>query len=334
MSRWLLGVLLVSACTPEPGPTHTPQGGTPGGTPTTPVTGTVTGTLTDSGTTTPPTGTTATTTYDCTLAWPATQGATAVGTMPSTEDFDITADGYVVHVESSNLVLRDYTGVNVTVVSPNVTSNASGTRVLSTGDIVVADVTAGTLWLVERATGNKTPLWYGNWPNGIDTDRDDNVYITDFADNGSLTRINAYNPQDREVIVDGVYRPNGVVLSPDYQTLYIAANWENAIYAIERNLDGTWGDSFLFQDNPGSAQSVTTDACGTVYWEKSNELWRRTADRVDAGNVAVMGQGYFPNIRFGNDVGGFKRDYIYGLSNNQLVEVHVGVPGKKHVSIQ
>lgn len=331
MVRWLPWVVLTAACAPEP-TGRPPGGGTPVGTVTTTPTTTV-GTPTDSGTTTS-SGTTVTTTYDCTLPWPATQGAHVVGSIPSTEDFDITADGYVVHIESGNLVKRNLAGDQVIPIAANVTFNASGTRVLRTGDVVVAAVDSGTLFLVDQYTGSKTPLWNGNWPNGIDIDRDDNVYVTDFADNGSLTRINAYNPDDREVLATNMYRPNGVVLSPDYQTLYIAANWENAIWAMERNLDGTWGSIHVFQDNPGSAQSVTTDACGTVYWEKSNELWRRTADRVDAGNVAVMGQGYFPNIRFGNDVGGFKRDHIYGLSNNQLVEVHVGVPGKKHISIQ
>lgn len=327
----LLPILIaLVACQPEPVDTDRPASGTPAGT----LVGTLTGgsgITTDTGTTT----STVTTTYDCTTPWPASMGATQVSSgIASTEDFDITADGYIVHVESGNLVKRSYNGQDTILISPNVTNNAAGTRVLRNGDVVVADVSGGTLILVDHVTGTKTTLFNANWPNGIDVDRDDNIYITDFADQGTITRINAYNPTDRETIASNMNRPNGVVLTPDGQTLIIAANWSNQLWAIDKQVDGTWSGVRVFQNNPGSAQSVTTDVCGTVYWESGSDVWRKRQDGTDGGPVLQGGAGYFPNLRFGNDVGGFKRDYLYGLSNNALFEFHVGVPGKKHISLQ
>lgn len=325
----LLCALLIG-CTPQPqdtdrpDPTTTPTGTLPTGTTTTTDTS-------DTGTTT----TGPTTTYDCALAWPATQGFANIASMPPSEDFDITADGYLVHVENGNLVKRSYNGQDQILISPNVTSNAAGTRVLKNGDVLVAAVDTGTLILVDAVTGQKETIWSANWPNGMDVDADDNVYVSDFADNGVVMRINVYQPDDREVLIDNIHRPNGIALSPDGLTLYVAANWDDRIVAIDKDpVTGNWGTPRLFKDSPGAAQSVTTDVCGTVYWEAGSDVYRQTADGTSGGQVADPAQGYFPNLRFGNDVGGFQRDHLYGLSSNSLYEFHVGVPGKKHISIQ
>jgi len=280
------------------------------------------------------TGTPPLTTYDCSTPWPDSLGARTVSSIAASEDFDITEDGYLVHVEAGNLVARSYLADDSYLIAANVSSNAAGTRVLKNGDVAVSDVSTGTLVLVDRLTGNKTVLLSRNWPNGIDVDKDDNIYVTDFADSGTLTRINAYNPDDNEILASNMYRPNGVVLSPDGQFLYIAANWQDEIWRMEKDANGDWGSLQVWQTAPGVPQSVTTDACGTVYWENWAKVRRKSADGSDGGEVADAGGGYFPNLRWGNDVGGFQRDHLYGLSGGQLWEFHVGIPGKKHISIQ
>ena len=323
----LLTVLL--ACGPEP--VQAP-GDTDPTVPTVPtLTTTPTGVDTSS---TGDTGTPPLTTYDCSTPWPDSLGARTVSSIAASEDFDITEDGYVVHVEGGNLVARSYLADDSYLIAPNVSNNAAGTRVLKNGDVAVADVSTGTLVLVDRLTGAKTNLLSRNWPNGIDVDKDDNIYITDFADNGTLTRVNAYNPDDNEILASNMYRPNGVVLSPDGQHLYIAANWIDQIWRMEKDANGVWGGLEVWQEQPGVPQSVTTDACGTVYWENWALVRRKSADGTQGGNVADAGGGYFPNLRWGNDVGGFKRDHLYGLSGGELWEFHVGIPGKKHISIQ
>jgi len=280
------------------------------------------------------TGTPPLTTYDCTTPWPASMGAHTVSAIASSEDFDIMADGYLVHIEGGNLVARSYLADDSYLVAANVASNAAGTRVLKNGDIAVSNVSSGTLMLVNYQTGAKTTLLSRNWPNGIDVDKDDYIYITDFADSGSLTKVNAYDPNDMEILAQDMYRPNGVVLSPDGMFLYIAANWIDQIWRMERDVNGDWGNLQVWQDQPGVPQSVTTDACGTVYWENWAQVRRKSADGGQSGGVADAGGGYFPNLRWGNDVGGFKRDHLYGLSSGQMWEFHVGIPGKKHISIQ
>ncbi len=324
-----LSLLALLGCAQQPQETAPPPR------PTTSTGTTTTVTSTDS-THTGETGTTSTvtTTYDCTTPWPTSNGVSSVGQIPSSEDFDITEDGYLIHVENGNLVKRSKSGQDTILVSPNVTQNAAGTRVLKNGDIAVSDVNSGLLVLVDVLTGVKTTLLSANWPNGIDVDADDNIYIADFADQGWVRRINAYNPADTEVLATGLYRPNGLALSPDGQTLYVAANWQNELWAFDRQADGSWGEIRLFHSDPGAAQSVTTDVCGAVYWESGAQVWRKSADGLEGGGVVNGQNGYFPNLRFGNDVGGFRRDALYGLSNNQLYEFDVGIPGKKHISIQ
>lgn len=274
-------------------------------------------------------------TYDCSLPWPTSLGPTLIGPVPASEDFDIDADGDLIHVENSNLVVRSSVDNSVTVIAGNLTWSASGTRVLRNGDIVVADSANGNVVRVDRQTGAKVTLINRNWPNGIDVDADDNVYVSDFADIGSVTRINAYDPADNEILLANVARPNGVALSPDGNTLYIAANWSDEIWALEKDGNGDWGPPSMFHTNPGAAQSVTTDICGTVYWESGDTVRRQTADGAQSGDVTTApGFQYTPNLRWGYGVGGFKAEHLYALSRGDLWEFHVGVPGKKHISEQ
>jgi len=276
-----------------------------------------------------------TTDYDCTTPWPATTDPVVIGPVPASEDFDIDADGNLIHVESGNLVVRDSVTNTVTVIAPNLTWSASGTRVLRNGDIVVADSANGNVVRVDRQTGAKVILINRNWPNGIDVDRDDNIYLTDFADIGSVTRINAYDPTDNEILINNVARPNGVVLSPDGNTLHVALNWSNEIWKMEKDVNGDWGPPSIFHNSPGSAQSVTTDICGTLYWEALDTVRRRTADGAQSGDVGTApGFQYMPNLRWGYGVGGFQEGHLYALSRGELWEFYVGVPGKKHISDQ
>ncbi len=316
------------ACSPSPD--RKPEPGTDSATPTA-SSSTPTGSpaTTDSGSTGP------TTTFDCTQPWPDSLGATIVGSVPASEDFDIDADGNLIQVRASNLISRSSVDGSVTVIVPNLTWSAAGTRVLATGDIVVADVAGGSLVLVDRQTGATQNLLARNWPNGIDVDADNNVYVSDFSENGSVTRINAYDPADNEILLDGIDNPNGVALSPDGRTLYIAANWDSDIWALEKDASGDWGPPTLFNGSSGSAQSVTTDACGTVYWEAFDTVKRMSADGAQSGTLTTApGFQYLPNLRWGYGVGGFKAEHLYALSRGELWEFHVGIPGKRHISAQ
>lgn len=320
LTLWLL------ACAPEPSDRGGPTGAT-----TTPA-GTPGGSTADSG---DASSTGPTTTYDCSQPWPDSLGATVVGSVPASEDFDIDHDGYLIHVEQRNLVARSSVDGSVTIIAPNLTFSASGTRVLRNGDVVVGDAFDGSLVLVDRQTGATTHLLSRAWPNGIDVDADDNIYVSDFTENGSVTRINAYDPTDMEVLLDGVPHPNGVALSPDGNTLYVAFNNEAEIWALHRDPAGDWGDPSLFVDGLGSAQSVTTDVCGTLYWEAFDTIRRQLADGSAHGDVTTApGFQYLPNIRWGHGQGGFEAEHLYALSRGELWSFHVGIPGKRHISDQ
>lgn len=299
--------------------------------------------LSDSGLRSTPTSGLATTTgtpptdtlYDCSLPWPTPLGSQVVSAMPRSEDFDISPEGTLIHVEDGNLVERSYDGQLVAVISPNITAEAAGTRLLPTGDVLVAAVPEGTLYRVDRATGEKVAIWSGNRPNGLDVDAQNNVYLSDFNEQGSVVRVNAYQPQDQEVLLDDVYNPNGVALAPDGRSLYVALNHLDRILVLERSsTTDPWGPPRSFREQAGIPQGLAVDACGTVYWEAGSDVFRQRADGSESGPVVQLDWGYFPNMRFGTDAGGFERASLYRLADGDLHRVHVGIPGASIAAIQ
>ena len=68
-----------------------------------------------------------------------------------------------------------------------------------------------------------------------------------------------------ELIDDGLKRPNGIALSPDARTLYVASSddSERVIMAYEVRPDGGVGEARLFADTWGDGLAV--DRMGNVY---------------------------------------------------------------------
>src|SRR5688572_14381965 len=74
-----------------------------------------------------------------------------LATFETAEDFDFDADGYLCTIRSGNLGCRDQAG-DSKVVAAGVGTATAGTRVLPTGDWVVADAGTGTVDLVDAVT--------------------------------------------------------------------------------------------------------------------------------------------------------------------------------------
>lgn len=175
----------------------------------------------------------------------------------SSEDFAFTADGWVVGVDqNNNLVAQDIKG-NMRVIRPSVGA-AAGIRILPGGDIVLASVSQGAL---QRITpeGSLTTLASGfGYPNGIDLDLDGYVYVSD-QNAGTVSRVDPESG-DTVVIADGLYNPNGLTFSPDYQTLYVGSFGSGGVYAIDRDDAGGWAHFRVWTVSP-LAKGPPLDAC-------------------------------------------------------------------------
>ena len=332
--RLLIVALVLGGCT-EPEPYEVPQ--KPGKTTssTTTGSGTTTWTTSTTPTTTPPTvSTNGLYVYDCSQPNPQVTGISSVGTYGPAEDFDFDANGNAIQVFSSNLTYRNKTGDSSGVITPGISSNAAGTRVLADGDYVVADVSSGEVLLVDHTTGAASTLFAApSWPNGIEIDRDGYLYVSDFT-GGSIVRFDPYDVTDNETIATGMNLPNGLALSPDEQILYVAGSGGDLFRIFRDPTTGAWDSGELFLSPGSSPQGINVDICGNVYWtDGTDRILRWDVDNGQVDEVAELQSGYLPNLRWGSGVGGWEVDHLYASDRfaEEMFEIPVGIPGQMHV---
>jgi sugar lactone lactonase YvrE len=258
------------------------------------------------------------------------------------EDFDFDGAGLTIAIYSGNLTGKEKGGPYVRLISPGlIGGQAAGTRVLPTGDYVVADVGQGTLELVDGVSGAAITMASGfGYPNGVEVDSLNNVYVAD-QDANKIVRVNAYDNDDYELVAGGLTGPNGLVLSPDEQTLYVGtfADWSgNKIYAIDRDPAGGWMEErviFSSGGGDGGYDGINVDICGNVYWTEyiEGKVWRLLADGSSVDRVATLPSYWIPNLRWGHDIGGWERDILYvsDREDGRIFALEMGIPGKKHV---
>jgi len=106
------------------------------------------------------------------------------------------------------------------------------------------------------------------------------------------------------VVVDVEY-PNGLALSPDERTLYIAnTRWTQYVHAIDLNDDGTLRRRRIFADlsngdGPGIPDGMKVDALGRVYTTGPGGIWVHEPDGRFLGIIRVPEMAV--NIAFGGD---------------------------------
>jgi sugar lactone lactonase YvrE len=275
--------------------------------------------------------------FDCSAPWDNAPPVTTLTGWSRAEDFDFDGEGYVVAVVNRNLFGRDPYGNNK-VVAPSISGWTAGTRVLSTGDWVVADPENGSVVLITTATGAKTEILGGvAYPNGIEVDAEHNVYIGE-NDGDRVLRVNAYDPTDLEVVARDIREPNGVILSPDGQTLYVGSFGGGVIYAVDRDPAGGWMPHRVFYDPPvrdGGFDGINVDACGNVYITEfvKGKVYRVAPDASRVFEIADLPSSWIPNLRWGVGVAGWDPDTLYVSDRDQgrLFAIDVGIPGKPHL---
>ncbi len=168
------------------------------------------------------------------VALPVT--ATNLRDFSGAEDFAFDAMGNLVSNREGNLIKQPKQG-SASLLAPNIGETA-GTRFLSNGDLVIAQVDNGDLWRI-RPDGSTSVIISGiDYPNGVEVDQDDFVYVAE-QNAGQVRRV---NPDTGEftIVAKGIYNPNGLSFSPDYKTLYINSFGQGSVHSVTVDASGTW----------------------------------------------------------------------------------------------
>jgi gluconolactonase len=112
-----------------------------------------------------------------------------------------------------------------------------------------------------------------NSPNDLTVRADGTVYFTDpnfqrgnRADEmAGRTGVFRVSGGEVSLVDDTISQPNGVVLSPDGNTLYVGGNSAGKIYKYPVLADGTTGPRTEFA-NVSGADGATIDCAGNLYW--------------------------------------------------------------------
>jgi gluconolactonase len=112
-----------------------------------------------------------------------------------------------------------------------------------------------------------------NSPNDLTVRGDGTIYFTDPSfqrgnrtdEMAGRTGVFRLNGDGVFLVDDTVSQPNGVVLSPDGNTLYVGGNSAGKIYKYPVLADGSTGPRTEFA-NVNGADGATVDCAGNLYW--------------------------------------------------------------------
>ncbi len=284
---------------------------------------------------------------DCSSLTSLPVSHTAITGFSGSEDFAFDKEGNLVSTREGNMTRQKKSGGR-TLLSPNVGETA-GTRFLSNGDLVVAQVDRGELWKIASDGSTQTILSGLVYPNGVEVDRDGFVYVSEL-DAGRIRRINPDNG-DATIIATGLEAPNGVSFSPDYKTLYVNSFGGGTVHKITVDGNGDWSAPELLGRVPkstgggglpsggfpgagGGLDALTVDECGNVYVTEYELgiIWRFSPEGVRE-KVVELPSFWIPNMHWGSGVGGWDENILYVMDRElgRLFELDLGVREKERV---
>lgn len=315
-------------------------GGTTSSTPPTPPTEDTSPPTLDSGgdSGTVPTGTDTAPPYDCSVLPAVPVQYDTLQGWGTAEDFDFDVDGYHVAILNQNLVGHDRYD-NQKIITPGISTFTSGTRVLATGDWIVANSGAGDLLRIDVANGGQEVIASGlNYPNGVEVSHDGFAFT---AENGAgrVVQVEPYTEAKYQV-AGGLDGANGLTFNPAEDILYVGSFGAGKVWAVPRLGPTEWDASYVLWDTilgDGGFDGINTDICGNVYLTEyiAGKVWRITPDGLNGDLVVDLPSSWIPNIRWGNNHGGWATDYLYVADRDQgrLFALHMGIQGRPHVSV-
>jgi len=165
-------------------------------------------------------------------------------------------------------------------VAPFVTdsTDANGMMMNSKGELYVCEGAAYRVVKFDVATKKKTVLaseidgQHFNEPNDLTIDEVDGFYFTDpcysHHKQKAVMKEDVYyvSPQGKVTRVSTVCkRPNGILLSADNKTLYLADNGGRVLYKYDVKAPGVLANEMKWIDLPGGPDGMTLDEHGNLY---------------------------------------------------------------------
>ncbi len=253
----------------------------------------------------------------------------------ASEDFCFDDDGHLISHDVNALFRQEYPpGASVPfAVTDGGPGGPASMRMLSTGDLVYANVDTSTLYRVAPDGG--TTVIYGSlgYATGIDIHPDGTVFLADLM---GIMRFDPYGKTMEILIESGALSmPNGMTFSDDYSTLYIGTM--NGIHEVPVDAAGTpTGAPQLFAESPdgGELLGMGVDRCGNVYaLHEGQRLLRFDPDSGEPETLMdLQAYGWMTNLQWGSGIGGWQSTSIYITDRNAnapvYYEVDVGVPSK------
>lgn len=199
-------------------------------------------------------------------------------------------------------------------------SGSNGLAIDSLDQLVLADQRNKQIVRVDSTSAQAvgTIAGPGNYkPNDVIVRSDDNVYFTD-PDTG-FYRISPAGEVSGPMT--DVSRPNGMVLSPDENTLYVGDVGNKQIHAFQVGADGSVSGGTLFV-------TATNDTVDGMAVDCAGNLYAGTSNGVEVYSPAAQMLGTVPTGEASNATfGGSDRKTLYVTSRALLKYVTLAVPG-------
>lgn len=172
-----------------------------------------------------------------------------------------------------------------------------------------------------------------NSPNDLAIATDGTIYFTDphyglegrpkEQDCEGVYRIGPDGTVTR--VINDMMRPNGILLSPDGQTLYVADSQDRKIRAYLLQPDGsaTNGRDLIDMrvDMPGSPDGMAVDSNGNIYCADGGGIWVVSPDGKHLGTIQV------PEVPANCTFGGPDNNVLYITARSSVYRVRLHAKG-------
>ena len=253
----------------------------------------------------------------------------------ASEDIAFDADGNLIG-SNQQAIFKTAMGSSASVWVPDFKFRA-GMRYLPSGDLIVCDDKKGEMVRVEPDGTRYTVLYGLSYPNGVTVDMEGLVYFTD-EDQGKVFVFDPYTEHnEKDLLTAEISTPNGISFSPDYQRLYIGSfcGGSKAVYAMDRNSDGSWDEAFKWAKNVGSGclDGIAVDVCGNIFIvDYAKTIVYRIPPDGKGKTKVIEGNDfgnnvYLPNMQWGYGIGGWSTTTLYFPNGwaNEVFSSEVGV---------
>lgn len=254
---------------------------------------------------------------DCDSAPAFPLSARRLPNVPASEDFTFDREGYLLAVVGGHSLVRVARGEAPVLFRPNVATNGRGLRVLSGGDVVLADLDRSLLLRVDVASGGDVRRLTTTIasPNAIELGPGGQLYVSDFGTTGDVFRVDP----DSGVAVS-IARPsigsNGLTFSPDQSALYVGDHDTGVVYRVRFDATGAASPAEAWASGVGRPDGLATDSCGNVYAASWDHKLYQITPAAEVRVVADLGT-VLSAVRFGSGKHGWDARSLYVMAIQQ-----------------